>query len=438
MIIKHPETLRSIFRIAIPSIITNITTPLLGMTDVAIAGHMGSAVFVGAIAIAGNMFNMIYWMFGFLRMGASGMTAQELGASHFDKTAIILIRALFISFIIGFLFIIFSAPLQKLMLNIMEVEYETGKLAGDYFKILIWGAPAVLGTFALTGWMLGMQNSKTPMIASIVIDIVNIIASLLFVYCYNLQLRGLAIGTLIAQWIGFTYLIIIALRKYKFTDFIKYDQIISRDLVYFFKINIHIFLRTLLLISVTIWFTRSGSQLGSDILAVNAIILQLFTLFSFFMDGFAFAGEALCGRYKGSKDSTNFFITSRELLRISFAIAVIFTALYVIFGQMIIKLLCSDRNVLLLSKEYFFWAITIPLAGYMAFSYDGIFIGITETKCMLYSMFISTAVFFLIYFLTENSLHNHGLWLAFISYLFTRGLVLKILSKKFKRRGYFH
>lgn len=435
---KRKLIVRSILAIAFPSIITNITTPLLGMTDVAIAGHLGSAVFVSAIAVGSNMFNMLYWLFGFLRMGSSGLTAQKLGAGKKDEAALVLLRALSIALFFGLLFIVLSHPLKGFLLKVMAVEGETYRLTSSYFEILIWGAPAFLCSFALTGWLLGMQNSKTPMYISILTDIVNILASVILVFGFSLGIKGLAYGTLIAQWVGFIVCMSISIKRHRIPFFKLIKKIPDNDIFAFFRINFHIFLRTLLLVAVTLWFTRTGSKMGTDILAVNAIILQFFSLFSFFMDGFAYAGEALCGKFKGAADRNSFFYTMKTLLKISFFLSVTFSCLYFLFGESLVSLLSSDVSIIIHSKEYLWWAITIPLAGFMAFSFDGIFIGATETGAMLVSMAGATLVFFTIYFFTFEHLQNHGLWFAFIAYLLTRGLILWGLSYRFKKDNYFN
>ena len=419
--------LRHILALSIPSIVTNITTPLLGMTDVAIAGHMGSAVYIAAIAVGGNMFNMLYWLLGFLRMGSSGMTAQAYGASDHAGAALVLWRSLLLAMAIGLLFVMLQRPICTLLLHWMDVDDLTSQLASDYFHILIWGAPAALGGFALTGWFLGMQNSRVPMWVSLTMDVTNIAASLLLVYTAGMGLRGLAVGTLIAQWGGLLMALVICVRRYHPT-FPPLHEIMRGDgILKYFKVNTDIFLRTVCLVAVTLWFTRTGASQGPVILAVNALLMQLFTFFSFFMDGFAFSGEALCGRYKGASDGVSFRMAVRMLFVVSGTLAAIFTLFYLLAGNGFLHLLSDDPDVVTTSADYFGWAVTVPLAGFVAFTADGIFIGATATRRMLISMACATAVFFGVYLLAFPAMHNHGLWLAFISYLAVRGVVLLLL-----------
>lgn len=421
--------LRHIFALSIPSIVTNITTPLLGMTDVAITGHMGSAVYIAAIAVGGNMFNMLYWLLGFLRMGSSGMTAQAYGSASHGEAALVLWRSLLLAMTIGILFVILQTPICRLLFDWMDVAGETRTLAGEYFHLLIWGAPAALGSFALTGWFLGMQNSRAPMWVSLTMDVTNIAASLLLVYAVGMGIRGLALGTLIAQWGGLLLALAICLRRYR-PSLPPLSEIMRGDgILRYFRINTDIFLRTVCLVAVTLWFTRTGASQGPVVLAVNALLMQLFTFFSFFMDGFAFSGEALCGRYKGAGDATSFRLAVRMLFLVSGIMAALFTMFYLIAGTGFLHLLSDDPDVVTISADYFGWAVTIPVAGFVAFTADGIFIGSTATRRMLISMACATAVFFGVYFLAFPTIHNHGLWLAFITYLLTRGAVLLILMR---------
>lgn len=429
--------MRAILALSVPAIVTNITTPVLGITDVAIAGHLGSTVFIAAIAIGSNMFNLLYWMFGFLRMGSSGLTAQAFGAADSKGYSLVLWRSMLIALSIGCAMIIFRAPLCRLMLYCMDVSGETYSVAASYFEICIWGSPAVLGTFALTGWFVGMQNSRITMWVSLTIDIVNILLSLTFVFAAGMMLNGLAAGTLCAQWVGFVIGIFFCIRKYS-PSVPAWREIVEwSGLKRFFSVNVDIFLRTLCLVSVTMWFTRAGASQGDTMLAINALLMQMFTIFSFFMDGFAFSGEALCGRFKGAGDYSCFRQTVRLLLISGGCLAIVFTAIYTFFGTDFLNLLTDDLTVVNGAKDYFWWAVSIPAVGFMAFTWDGIFIGATETRSMLASMALATAVFFTVYFAAYPSMRNHGLWLAFISYLAVRGIALAIMSGKYNRHGYF-
>ena len=422
---------REILAISVPSIVTNITTPLLGLVDVAIAGHMGSASYIGAIAVGGSLFNMLYWLFGFLRMGSSGMTAQAYGANDRVQQSRVLHQALAVGVLAGLVMILAQSLICVAGLDFMDVQDDTRELAAVYFKILIWGAPAVLCNYALCGWFVGMQNSAAAMWVSIVINVSNIAASCLMVYVFHLGISGLAGGTLFAQWCGFGLGAIIAFAHYKVAR-LRVKEILRWSMLKrFFRINSDIFLRTVCLVAVTMWFTRAGASQGDVMLAVNALLMQFFTIFSFFMDGFAFAGEALVGKYIGAGQPAELRTRIFALCKWGAGIAVAFTLLYALGGNALLSVLSDDAGVISAAADYRWWVVTVPAVGFLAFSYDGIFIGATATRDMLMSMFVATVVFFAVYFLAFPAMGNDGLWLAFICYLFMRGVILAFIGRRY-------
>lgn len=415
--------------LAIPSVIANITTPLLSMIDVAIMGHMGSAVYLAAIAVGGTMFNMLYWLLGFLRMGASGLTAQAFGRGDRSEITAILSRALLISTTAGIMFILLQRPLCSLILTVIDPDTSTVGPAAEYFRICIWGAPAVLGMYVLNGWFLGMQSPKTPMWIAILINSVNILTSATLVFSFDMGLRGAAFGTLTAQWTGFVVGLSLCLRRK--VDIISWREIVKgEEIKKFFKVNSDIFLRTVCLVGVTIWFTRIGASQGALMLAANALLMQFFTLFSYFMDGFAFAAEALCGRFHGGNNRQLLKKAVHVTLYCGGLLASIFTIGYTLGGDSLINLLSDNHDIRNQAREFLWWAISIPLIGFTAFAWDGVAIGTSRTRLMLLSMVWATAVFFIVWRITFPSLGNHGLWLAFICYLLTRGLVFTLNHRK--------
>ena len=411
---------RKILALAVPSIVANVTTPLLGLIDTAIVGHMGDAAYIGAIAVGGVMFNMLYWLFSFLRAGTSGLSAQAYGASDRDESALVLYRSLLVALCAGGGMVLLQWPVLWLLRAFVDPDPVTGALASDYFAILIYGAPAVLGTYALSGWFLGMQNSRMLMVTSIVINLSNIAVSLLLVYGLGWKIPGVAVGTLVAQWLGF-FTGLWLLRRYRLQR-PQWRQVVKGDrLRRFFRVNLDVMLRTVCLIAVTVWFTRQGAAQGAVILAVNTLLMQLFLLFSYMMDGFAFAGEALVGKYVGACDSKALRRCIKWVFGWGFALAALFTALYFLGGEAFLGILSGDADVISASKEYYAWAAVVPFAGFAAFVWDGVFIGATLTRQLLLSMAGAMATFFAVFFLFFPSMGNHALWLAFIMYLFMRG-----------------
>ena len=417
---------RKILALAIPSIISNITVPLLGLVDVAIVGHLGAPAYIGAIAVGGMLFNMLYWLFGFLRMGTSGLTSQAYGRRDLGEVAQSFVRSVSVGLGLSVLLILLQYPVLLIAFRLIETTPEIESYARLYFHICIWGAPAVLGLYSFAGWFVGMQNSRFPMYIALVQNIVNIVASLSFVYVVGLGIAGVAFGTLLAQYAGLLMAIYLWATYYqRLWSYINWKNIFRYEAIRkFFQLNRDIFLRTLCLVAVTTFFTSQGAEQGEIILAVNTLLMQLFTLFSYIMDGFAYAGEALGGRYIGAKNGTDLRRMIRHLFMWGFGIAVLFTLLYSVSGNAFLGLLTDEPEVLAASQAYFYWTLAIPLAGVAAFLWDGIYIGATSSLHMLYSMAIASALFFITDFGLENVLGNHALWLAFLLYLFSRGIVL--------------
>lgn len=416
---------RQILALAIPAIIANITTPLLGLIDTAITGHLGGEVYLAAIAVGTSLFNMLYFPLAFLRMGTSGMTAQALGRDDRPGCADILYRGVLVALGAALLILLFSRPLLRLMLLFMDTDPATSAYVASYFNIVVWGAPAVLLTNVFTGWLLGMQSSRKPMVISIAINIVNIAISPALAFLAGMKLEGVAVGTLVAQWVGAMMGVIMCSR---YRPGRPGRGIIAREpLRRFFRVNSDIFLRTLCLIAVTVWFTREGARQGELTLAANALMMQLFILFSYMTDGFAYAGEALTGRFTGSGDRVTLRRCVRALLRWGFCMAALFSAIYFLAGERILGLLTDSGDVLAVTRDYLPWIATVPLAGFLAFTWDGVYIGTTATRGMLVAMFVAMLAFFGLYFALRPSLGNHALWLAFVTYLFTRGLVQTLL-----------
>lgn len=423
---------KRILQLAVPSIISNITVPLLGLVDVAIVGHIGDAAYIGAIAVGSMLFNVIYWLFGFLRMGTSGMTSQALGRRDLAEVLRLLVRSQSIGVGIGVLFFVLQKWLIGCGLWAMSPEVDVVELARRYCYVCIWGAPAVLGLYGFTGWFIGMQNTRIPMMVSLTQNVVNIVASLLLVFVGGMTVEGVALGTVIAQWWGF--LMACLFYRICYRRLSKYDYrrhlFAAEPLKQFFSLNKDIFLRTLCLVAVNLFFTAAGSRESTIVLAVNTLLMTLFTIFSYFMDGFAYAAEALSGKYYGARNMGAFREVVRRTMGFGAVVAVGFTLLYIVGGENFLSLLTSDKQVIAASGEYFWWAVLIPLSGMSAFVFDGIFVGITQSKSMLCSTAVSSASFFGLFFGLHPFLGNHALWLAFILYLLLRGIVLLVIYRK--------
>ena len=466
------KTDKQILDIAVPSIVSNITVPLLGLVDVAITGHLGAASYIGAIALGGMLFNIIYWIFAFLRMGTSGLTSQSLGRGDSDNIIRMLARSIAIAFAIAVTLLVLQVPLRELGLLIMQPTEEVRQLTVTYYNICIWGAPATLGLFALTGWFIGMQNSKIPMMIAITQNVVNILVSLVLVFGLGMRVEGVASGTLIAQWCGFLMGCFLCWRNYFGKNPITEDIQPLRYYLYptsnthhpspithqpspinpqpstfnhqpspitykaFFRINRDIFFRTLCMVCVMMFFTSAGSWQGEVVLAVNTLLMQLYLLVSYIMDGFANAGEALSGKFYGAGDNDALRTTVRRIFFWGTVTAVAFTVTYIAGGKHFLRLLTDEPSVVEASTSYVWWAYLVPFCSVAAFMWDGIFIGLTASRQMLLSMFVAAATFFIVYFIAAKPLGNHGLWFAFMCYMFIRGVIQTFLYPSIiKKRG---
>lgn len=420
---------KQILHIALPSIISNITVPLLALVDTTIVGHLGSASYIAAIALGGMIFNMIYWLFNFLRMGTGGLTAQAYGANQHQATSYILLRSLTIAGGIALTLLLLQRPIFQVTFHFVTATAEVRSLASIYFYILIWGAPAMLALYSFTGWFLGMQNARIPMCIAITQNVVNIAVSTLLVFGCYLKIEGVALGTLISQYTALLLAVILCLTKFDVKQHFELKAILDiNTLKRFFQINRDIFLRTLCLIAVTTYFTSAGSTQGELTLAANTLLMQFFIIFSYFMDGFAYAGEALGGRYFGAHDRLNFQRVTRCLFAWGGALSVLFFFIYFLSGTSLLHLLTDDSQVINRAQQYLPIVYFIPLISFAAFLFDGLYIGTTATRYMLISMFCASAAFFVL--INVCTLSNTLLWLAFLVYLGGRGLMQAFLFKK--------
>ncbi len=445
-------TNRDILRIAVPAIVSNVTVPLLGLVDAAISGHLGSASYIGAVAVGGMLFNLMYWLLGFLRMGTSGLTSQALGAGRWDEVARLLRRSMLTGLGLGALLIVLWWPLREVGLWLMQPTDEVAGLTRIYFDICIWGAPAMLAVYALNGWFLGMQDSRRPMIVSVVQNVVNIAASSLFVFVFGMKVEGIALGTVVAQWTG---LGVALLMQNHFGHGLSQNNLnhqsnpnnpsipnhqsgptpqISRHSSLrellpsrnFFAVSLDIFLRTLFMVVVMFFFTSIGARQGDTVLAVNSLLLQFALLFSYVMDGFAFAAEAMCGKFYGAANQGALRRTVRRVFVWGAGLVAVFTAVYTLGGQDFLRLLTDEETVVEASADYLPWAVLLPVCGVAAFVWDGVFIGTTKSREMLISSLVAALLFFGCFYaltLLARIPVNHALWLSYLLFLLVRGVV---------------
>lgn len=422
-----------ILRLAIPNIITNITIPLLAMVDLGLMGHLGSEKYVGAVALGGMIFSFIFWAFGFLRMGTSGFTAQAFGQRNLREAGNILIRAVVTAIGAGFLLIALQWPLGWVAFQLVDGSAQVESLASQYFTIRIYAAPATLFIYAIIGWFIGMQNARLPMILAISVNLLNVLLSLLFIKVFTMGSNGVAWANVISQYGGLLlgiYLLSFYWRKIG-KKIVIVDALNRKVFRRFIHVNKDIFIRTLCLIFTLSFFTTQSANTSDTILAVNTLLFQFLYFFSYFVDGFAYAAEALTGKYIGSSDNETLKKVIKRLFIWGVAIAGVFTLVYLLGGNFIFGLLTNNPNIIIAAKPYMFWVVLVPIITFSAFIWDGIYVGATASKAMRNSMLVITLLIFLpAYYLFQPILGNNGLWLATMLFMGARGLFLSLMAKR--------
>ena len=425
---------REILRIALPNIISNITVPIMGIVSTMIAGHLGDSVTtIGALAIGVSIFNFIYWNCSFIRMGTSGITAQAFGAGDNHTTTLMLARAVVVSVAVGFTMLLFQKPLGLVALKIMN----GGEMVADYFFARIWAVPAGVLLFGLNGWLTGMQNAVIPMIVAIVVNIIHIACSLWFAFPLGMGIVGIAYASVVAQWTGVAITAAITWWHYgNRLERITWREVMDMQAMRaFFVINRDIIIRTLCICAAYTFFTAASARMDDPtILAVNTILLELFTLFSYMNDGFAYAAEALTGRFIGARDGRSLRECVKKCMVWCMVVGVAYVALYVGWWRELLGLFVEDganaEQIIEYAGRYIGWIIIIPLAASLPFMMDGIMVGATQSRIMRNSMVLATAAYFLLFYSLEPVIGNNALWLAFTSYMFLRGVFQYFMSRR--------
>lgn len=429
---------RRILKLALPNIVSNLTVPLLGLVDMGLTGHLEDAAPIAGISIATTLFNLIYWVFSFLRMGTSGLTAQAYGSRSRERMGRTLAQSFLIGLVGGLLIILLQTPLSRMILSVLAPEAEVERYALIYFAIVVMGAPAILTTNAMNGWFIGMQNSWYPMAVSIITNLVNIGLSAFLVLSEGQGIEGIAIGTLVSQWLGMLLLAAGVLMLYVRRGRVVLPHRLSalgEELGRYFSTNVHIFFRTLLMACVSVYFVYAGTRMGTLTLAGNALLYQFFTLFSYFIDGFANAGEAIVGDAYGQRSREEVRTAVRRLLGWGVGLGVVVTAIYAVAGRGLLMVLTDEEEVLQQALRYLPYVVVIPLAGCIGFVMDGVFIGMTATREMMWSMLAAVVLFFATYFGLPVADSNAALMTAFLLYLAARGFVQLLIGLRLEGLG---
>jgi len=417
---KHQQ----VWSLAWPLMLSNITVPMLGLVDTAVIGHLPQSYHLGAVAVGSMIFSILYWSFGFLRMGTTGMTAQACGEENGGLNRQLLAQSMILALGIGSLLLLFQQPLIHLALQLMDAEPRVDAEAELYSQIRILGAPAVLCNYAILGWFVGNQNTRIPLLLLLVTNILNMILDVVAVYGLGMHADGVAAATVCSEYFALLlglYLIRRQLRKIPGTfEYACLNRLKDyRDLI---VLNRYLFVRTLLLLGSLAFFTAQGAQQGTDILSANAVLLNFLILIANCLDGFAHATEALSGKYIGARKLKAFYESITSALLWSLATAGVLALTFFIFGRTIIELLTSIEAVRSIASEYLVWIILLPLVGVWSFLLDGIFVGTTQFKAMQNTMLLTVFLVFLPLWWATQTLGNHGLWLSLISIFVARAL----------------
>ena len=428
---------KQILRLAIPNIISNLAIPLLGAVDTALMGRLEAETYLGGVAVGGIIFNFIYWGFGFLRMATTGLVAQAYGAADDKECGHLLARGILVALVGSVTLIALQYPIAAVSFRLIESSAEVERLGRQYFHIRVYAAPATLCLHVFHGVFLGMQNAKYPMILTIAGNGLNLAFNLLFVLGLGMTTDGVALGTVITQYLGLGFAVVLFMTSYR--PVIKGLRI--REIAHppalkkFLRISGDIFIRTLCLVFGHSFFTAKSAAVSDAVLAVNTILFQFIYILSFGVDGLAFAAESLVGKYKGAGDRENLKKVVGRLFTMSMLLGGIFSVIFGLFGEALLRLFTDQQRVIDQAGSYLIWLALAPIVNVPAYIWDGVFLGVTASKAMRNAMIVSTFVIFLPMYYLLRPLGNHGLWMALTVYAAARGLSLTVLAPKHIFRG---
>lgn len=419
---------KEILRIAVPAMLANITIPLVGLVDVAIAGHIADASAIAGIAMATTIFDLMYWGFGFLRVGTGGMTAQAYGANDRTNCAEILVQSSSIALAGALLIWAIQWPFAEVVLRFMGCDAATEEFARQYFWIRTWAAPATLMLMTLKGWFIGMQDTVVPMVSDLTVNIINMGCSYLMAVTEGMGVRGVALGTIVAQYSGLTVTMLLLLRKHPYAmKGMNLGQCIRwSKLRRLFVLNSNIFVRSICFMVIYVGFTKLTTLYGTTEIALGAIVMKIFMLFSYMVDGFAYAGEALTGRFIGAKDKASLLRAVRLLFRWSMALAAVTALAFWGWGMDFVNLIADDATVTDSAGELLIYIVLMPLVSAAAFMWDGIFAGATAGREIRNCMIVAVVSFVVAYYALSPWLGIHALYIAYFAHLLGRVAYLTI------------
>lgn len=419
--LHEPLTHRRVFAIAVPVMVSNVSTPLLGVVDTGVVGRIPEPAYIGAVALGALIFNFVFWAFSFLRMGTTGLTAQALGAGDEVELRAGLGRALLLALGIGTVLVGVQWPLREAAFAFIEASDKVEALAREYFDVRIWSAPATLANYALLGWFIGLGRTDIGLALQLFLNLTNIVLDVLFVLVFGWGVEGIALGTVMAEVLAAAVGVAVALRfvrrltgRWSLAGLLHWESL-KRTL----GVNVDIMIRTLALLAAFVWFTTQGAKQGDLILAANAVLLHFLSLSAFFLDGLAFAAEALVGRAIGAMHRAGLIAAARMTTLWAAGLSVLLSAAAFVLGPSLIDLLTVDLDIRRAAATYLPWAALAPLLGVWAFQLDGIFIGATRTRDMRSAMVTALGIFLGAWWFLRP-FGNHGLWAAFYVHYLAR------------------
>ena len=428
---------KQIFLLSIPVFFSNIAIPLVGMVDTGLMGNLGETKYLAATSVATSVMTMIIWSFGFLRMGTVGIVAQAFGRSDYREIVKTLLRNFVIALVVAFIILIFTPLIKSLINHFFSTSNDTEVLINTYLNVRVFSVPAELVIYILIGFYLGIQKTKISSLLIIIMSILNIVFSSLLVLSFNLNVFGVALGTLIASYITVTIFLIFTynyiIKKFKVIP--KFDNLIIRSkLLKLFNINLDIFIRTLFLTFSFLWITYLGSKIGDDYLAVNTILLQFIILAAFFLDAYAFSTEGVVGFAIGRRNEKSFLTVVKNSMQLSFITAVIISLFYLIFFKEIIYIITDIEILRFISFQHILWVIIIPPVACFCYQLDGIFIGASQTKEIRNAMIVSVLGYIGVSILLTRYLGNHGIWFSLLLFMIFRAATLQFYFKNILKK----
>ncbi|MBT6142274.1 MAG: MATE family efflux transporter [Gammaproteobacteria bacterium] len=418
-------THKRVLGVAIPIVLANATIPILGAVDTGVVGQMGLAAPIGAVGIGAIIISAIYWLFGFLRMGTTGLTAQAIGSNDHSETSALLVRGIIIGIVAGLILILIQIPLFSAALGIAPASQEVEGLANEYLKIRVFSAPAAIAIFGITGWLIANERTRAVLVLMLLINSINIVLDFVFVLRLGWGVEGVAFATLIAEWSGLFFGLWLARKGFKNGYWRNWSQIFDRArLTKMAKVNSDILIRSVLLEIAFVSFLFLGSSFDDATLAANQVLIQFLNITAYAMDGFAFAAEALVGKALGAKNRLIFRKSAVMTSQWGFGSVVVMALAFYVFGNTIINVMTTAEEVRIVSYEYLPWMVLAPLVGAAAWMLDGIFIGATRTADMRNMMFISFCVYLIALAFLLPKYDNHGLWASLIIFSIARGVTL--------------